>query len=392
LSTIVNAKTKQRRGTELSIPTLLAGELYLPTDKRKIYKGTSTGNVLVGDMDLTDKNTGDIAKIGNKNYCINGNFDIWQRGASFTNPISSTQFTADRFLASANISGTSPTNLIHSKISMTGEIDGTTTAYRFSSDGSGVLNSGDFYRVMHAIENGTRKLCGNGKKITVSFWARSSIANKKIGIYGIQNYGTGGSPSTSEILQGKNVVLTNTWQKITHTFNTNTLIGKTFGTNIDDNFRLCFMYAYGVTLATNVNDTVGETFGGTGTIDIAQIKIESGDVVTPFVPLSVGEELKMCQRYFETSVTPYLKNLSIALRMITGIPFTVTKRVNPNIKIFGANTGVLGKVMNVSGVDVGTNIIASSDIYAITQVNSDVDLAGTVGDYRFRYEADSEIY
>ena len=360
MSTIVNAKTKQRRGTELSIPTLLAGELYLPTDKRKIYKGTSTGNVLVGDMDLTDKNTGDIAKIGNKNYCINGNFDIWQRGASFTNPISSTQFTADRFLASANISGTSPTNLIHSKISMTGEIDGTTTAYRFSSDGSGVLNSGDFYRVMHAIENGTRKLCGNGKKITVSFWARSSIANKKIGIYGIQNYGTGGSPSTSEILQGKNVVLTNTWQKITHTFNTNTLIGK--------------------------------TFGGTGTIDIAQIKIESGDVVTPFVPLSVGEELKMCQRYFETSVTPYLKNLSIALRMITGIPFTVTKRVNPNIKIFGANTGVLGKVMNVSGVDVGTNIIASSDIYAITQVNSDVDLAGTVGDYRFRYEADSEIY
>ena len=34
---------------------------------------------------------------GFKNYIINGNFDVWQRGDSFS-PISSTFFTADRWL------------------------------------------------------------------------------------------------------------------------------------------------------------------------------------------------------------------------------------------------------------------------------------------------------
>jgi len=51
-------------------------------------------------MALTKVKTGvvdDSVFAANKNVIINGNFDIWQRGTSFTAP-ASTDYTTDRFL------------------------------------------------------------------------------------------------------------------------------------------------------------------------------------------------------------------------------------------------------------------------------------------------------
>ena len=50
MATIVNAKFKQKRGTEASIPVLLEGELYVCTDSNKLYVGTSSGNQLISDI------------------------------------------------------------------------------------------------------------------------------------------------------------------------------------------------------------------------------------------------------------------------------------------------------------------------------------------------------
>ena len=92
MATIVNAKFKQKRGTEASIPVLLEGELYVCTDSNKLYVGTASGNQLICDIsqlndmaqdienintDLTIK-TGTIsglngATISNYNLCRCGN-------------------------------------------------------------------------------------------------------------------------------------------------------------------------------------------------------------------------------------------------------------------------------------------------------------------------------
>ena len=50
MATIVNAKFKQKRGTEESMPTLLEGELYVCTDSKKLYVGTASGNQLICDI------------------------------------------------------------------------------------------------------------------------------------------------------------------------------------------------------------------------------------------------------------------------------------------------------------------------------------------------------
>lgn len=52
MSTLINAKLRHKRGTEASIPMLLDGQLYLCTDSHKLFKGTATGNVCIGDITL----------------------------------------------------------------------------------------------------------------------------------------------------------------------------------------------------------------------------------------------------------------------------------------------------------------------------------------------------
>ncbi|GAH25133.1 unnamed protein product, partial [marine sediment metagenome] len=66
------------------------------------------------------------------------------------------------------------------------------------------------------------------------FWARSQIANKKIGITCFQDYGTGGSPTSAETLYGRAFELTTSWKQYKFRILTNTLNGKTFGSDNND--------------------------------------------------------------------------------------------------------------------------------------------------------------
>src|SRR5690242_1900261 len=148
---------------------------------------------------------------------INGNFDIWQRGTSFVNP--SGGYTADRFAVDIGAGGTLPTTLTHSQLQLTsGELDGSFYAYRLTTDGAGSgFTGGAHYFLQQFVENGTRFLCGAGKSVTVSFYARSSIANEKLGLSPAQFYGSGGSPSPAEVdLPGTNFTLSSSWKRYTH--------------------------------------------------------------------------------------------------------------------------------------------------------------------------------
>jgi hypothetical protein len=229
---------------------------------------------------------------------INGNMDIAQRGTSFTNPGGSA-YTIDRFKRIGGGFPTAPANIIHSKQTLTsGDIVGAYNFYRISPDGAGAVTTvNDAYAINQSIENGNRNLCGNGKKVTASFWARSSIANKKIGVRMYQSYGTGGSPSAIEILNGSKFTLTSTWTKYSVTFTTNTLVGKTFGANGDDYLALDFGFLWGTSIGVQYGDTVAETFVGAGNIDIAQVQVNAGDTALPFQPRDTEEEQRKCLRF-----------------------------------------------------------------------------------------------
>jgi len=236
---------------------------------------------------------------------MNGNFDVWQRGTSHTTfTDSAVTFLADRYADVADDDGgTKPTLTRSRQLQTSGDMANSFYFSRLATNGAGTsLGNNSYHFLKQDIENGTRNLCGLNKTVTVSFWARSSIANKKLGFYTVQSYGTGGSPTAAEVISGGIKTLTSTWTKYTHTFTTNTLVGKTFGTAVDDYLSLRFVYEWGTTQAPRVGETLAETYVGAGNIDIAQVQLCSGDVALPFQPKSYGEELRACQRYYNAGI------------------------------------------------------------------------------------------
>jgi len=229
---------------------------------------------------------------------INGNFELWLNGIVFINPLSSS-ILAEKWELSINADGGLLPTIEHSQsILSSGSLPGSVYSYRVDVDGSGTsFGSNSYYYVRQKIINGVRCLCGLDKKVTVSFWAKSNIANKRIGIYLQQLYGTLGSPSAIETLNGTNFTLTSTLTKYTFTFTTNTLSGKTFGTNNDDNLIIGFMYQWGSSIQTRCNSTTSEDFVGAGYIDISQVQVCAGDVDLLFMPRSYNEELNLNQDY-----------------------------------------------------------------------------------------------
>lgn len=286
--------------------------------------GVGTGDVVGpssavdSDIPLFDSTTGKLLKDSGykisdlfssnllRQAIINGNFDIWQRGTTITLSNATPTYLADRwYMYSTNNGGVSPTITISRQSLTPGDILNSFYFLRWNTDGAGSsLGVNSYAQVRQYIENGVRYLCGSGKKITVSFYARSSIANKRLGVSVTQNYGTGGSPSSSEeIITQSPITLTSNWAKYSVTFDTNTIVEKTFGTNNDDSLQVKFSLMWGSTLGNSYvyPGVTAETFVGAGNVDIAQVQVYAGGNSLPFQPKSFEEELRACLRYFEKS-------------------------------------------------------------------------------------------
>lgn len=338
-----------------------------------------------------------------RNAIINGNFDVWQRGTSFYNPIS-TKFLCDRFFVQHSIEGFP--NITISRQGITpGDVLGSRYCMRIETDGPGSnLGNNNFYTIRQKIENGTRLLCGDGRKVTFSFWARSSIPGKKMAVNLKQNYGTGGSPTTEEELVGKVFDLTSTWTKFSVTFTTNTLASKTFGTNQDDTLILVLWIQWGADFVSRFGGSAAESFGGAGYIDIAQVQLNAGDVALPFQPRSFAEELALCQRYYEKSYnidTP--PGTATDIGCIQGITedgtnngahydtvyFKVRKRAVPTVIVYG--TGGTSNTVNDETADrsVGAGWFAMPSETGF-RMNYTLQNA-TSGRRRFHYVADAEL-
>lgn len=198
---------------------------------------------------------------------INGNFDIWQRGTSFTNPSS---YTSDRWgvvfdgsmsrtvsLQYAN--GVGSDNLIHNV---------------FQS--SVASASGQTYNAIYQkVENVTR-FYGNW---TASFWVYSSVA------YNLttrvdQNFGSGGS-STVQGTTSTTAISANTWTKVTATFNLASCIGKTIGSN-----HCLVLYIFMPINAAH-------------TFQLSQAQLNAGSNALPFMQKRYSEELRSCMRYYQ---------------------------------------------------------------------------------------------
>jgi hypothetical protein len=87
-------------------------------------------------------------------------------------------------------------------------------------------------------------------------------------------------------LTTQNAVLSTSWQKFTYTATLGSISGKTLGSNGDDSLQVVFEWP---------------TAAGAIYFEIANVQLEKGPFATDYEGRFVGEELTMCERYYETS-------------------------------------------------------------------------------------------
>jgi hypothetical protein len=233
-------------------------------------------------INTTSINGGPLA--GFRNAIINGNFDFWQRGTSFTG----NEYGADRW-SSSRVGTTHTVTQQPFTLGQTA-VPGEPTYYHRTVviTAAGASN---FSVLVQRIED-VRTFAG--QQATISFWAKAD-ATKNIAVELAQAFGTGGSPSAEVTTIGTTKISIGTnWQKVTVTATLPSISGKTLGTNNNSYIILAIWFDAGSNFNART-DTLGQQ---SGTFEIAQVQLEPGPVATPFERRPIGTELALCQRYY----------------------------------------------------------------------------------------------
>ena len=237
-------------------------------------------------MALTKVTQDVLDKHGRKNAIINGDFDIWQRGTSQT----SSGYGSDDRWFNPNTGSTK----VNSQQTFTfGQTDVPNNPTHFSRTVvTSVVGTTNHVIKAQRIE-GVETF--SGETVTLSFWAKADSA-KNIATEFLQRFGTGGTPSA--ILTGFGVTthsLTTSWQKFKITTQLPSIAGKTLGSDGNDALQMQFWFESGSNYDARTN-SLGQQ---SGTFDIAQVQLEEGTVATDFESRTIGEELSLCQRYYQ---------------------------------------------------------------------------------------------
>jgi hypothetical protein len=270
-----------------------------------------------------------------KNKIINSEFDIWQRGTTF----SAGGYTADRWLL--QVDGSSATRAVSQQALTPGSITGYESPFFLRYNQSVAGSSATFNILDQRIED-VRTLAG--QVVTVSFWAKAD-SSRTITSSIQQVFGTGGSSEVAGLASG-NINITTSWTRYSYTGTLASISGKTVGTNSYAAFR--------------INFPINATF----TVDIWGVQVERGSIATEFEQRFIGDELRLCQRYLpviygKTEFSGYAYSANNA---IYSVPFPVTTRVPATgitqlgtIVAFNANSATSVTItFNESGESGGT--------------------------------------
>lgn len=293
---------------------------------------------------ITNASVADTAVHGRRNLFQNGAMQIWQRGIDF-NSAGSGNYTADRWAVIASgLDGNA--NIDRSTDVPSGQGFGYSWKLSMSASEAS-LDAADHVGIrmylegqdLQQIEKGT----SNAKKMTVSFWCKSSVAspNYTLDIKDFDN--------TRVYDVAFSIDAANTWE-----YKTLTIDGDTTGTLDNDNAKsLQFLWFFDAgsnytggtfsehTWATQTNNT--RVKGTTGWLEssnpefyITGCQLEVGDTATPFEHRSYGEELKLCERYYQRHFVGDTNGNFILVRFrdtdneyVGGLNFQTTMRATP---------------------------------------------------------------
>jgi len=298
--------------------------------------------------------------VAGKNAVINGNFDIWQRGTSFSN---STGYSVDRFTQTVAASG--------SNVTVTREttVPNPNSIYSVKYAQVGAATSIVEYATRYWPETQDAMRLA-GKTVTLSFWYRSN----KTGTHGAR-MSNGLQTGGADAVLGFNVVAANTWQYITWT--TAVPYGSITAINTAPNAGIGIL-------------DIGFKVGGSGPgftslsdgdyFQLSQVQLEIGSTATPFSRAggTIGGELALCHRYYwrDTSFqssggvqSAFDNNVWFSLQNFNAVPMRATPTAaiegSPFIADFAAN------LRTITSVNVNTKY-AVGFAYSSTKLTSNL--------------------
>ena len=287
-----------------------------------------------------EQNTGGAVApfLAGKNKIINGDFGIWQRGTSFSNPVG--VYTSDRWLIEYDASGSTTKSVTQRTFTPgTAPVTGYEGTY-YAEFACTVAGSGGTYNLFEQRIEDVRVFAN--QTITYSFWAKAAANTTIPSVQIRQNFGSGGSASVDTTINSS-LAVTTAWQRFTGTVTVPSVSGQTIGTGSYLRFAIF----------CPINATYTLNFWG--------VQLEAGSVATPFTTATgtLSGELAACQRYYwrntapssSTQMTPYGSCFSTTV-MRTYVPFPVTMRTSPSaVEYSGLQTYDLSAFQTINTLD-----------------------------------------
>ena len=301
---------------------------------------------------------------GRKNILINGGFDVWQRGTSFSHS-SGKNFICDRWWVN-------PSSVVGTQTRQAAGVDGFNYALRVQRT-SGQSGTGLIY--LQTEMESADSMQFRGKKLTLSFYAKKganfSQSNSQITSNVVTGTGTdqsliSGFTGGANVLSQNNT-LTTSWQKFTHT------TSSVLASNVNQ-------------IAVQFTHSPAGTAGADDYYYITGVQLEVGDTATDFEHRSYGEELALCQRYYYAwtssglSDNHYLQSpygyRGSSPPNATGAAhheFPTTMRTNPTVA-GTASWSIARLTGNINGLTVQIATLASGNAYYLTSYTADAEL------------------
>ena len=185
----------------------------------------------------------------------------------------------------------------------------------------------------------------------------------------VQNFGTGGSPSTQVTTTGSTQTTINGLTTLTWTFAVPSMSGKTIGTDANTSY-----------LSMVLNRAWNATNGATGLAYLCAFQLELGTTATALEIPRQAETLLLCQRYYWRQIAATNNDffasgfLNTTTNAAVNVVFPVTMRVIPAYAVSGAGVLSVTSTANFAG----TASVASVPTTRCSDINITI-AGGTAG-------------
>ena len=359
----------------------------------KIAAGAVTSAKLAGSLALTGTPTAPTAAAGTnttqlattefvttaasgvasdfRNVLINGAFDIWQRGTTFSTTAGTRTFIADRWyvVPSGGSLGSVSRNAINPSVF------GTYSAYSL------VL-----------IGNTNVTTCLLGQRIeaanmpsllrTVTFSARIyNLTGASFNPTLILSTPTSASDDFSSVTARSTNTLgsasANTWTTVTWTGDISSYTNITYGLQVE------------IQIPSGSLNSTSKFF------IITEVQLEKGSVATPFARRSVGEELLLCQRYYYQLQEAGFNRLGVVPTTTTNreapFSFPVTMRAAPTVTITGGTVYLFAAAVVHTPASTGSSGITPQGGFQISSGMAAATAGATCALDNFLIKASAEL-